>query len=149
MQVWVWNVSHMFASPVQSPWPAHALPTSLNVRQYGCASQVAQVYADAQSVLAVHDLVQVPAVLAPLVAQYEYVVSLHGAVTVSHASPSPATVTQTLLSFLVWPAAQAQPAVVATSSDAQRLHPPGTATALLSQAQALAASTKCIAGPHR
>jgi hypothetical protein len=118
MQVWVMNESQNAASPAQSAGPAQEAPRPSNVRQYGWDSHVAHVYAALQSSLLPHAFVQVPAVPPLLIAQNEYVVSVHGAVVALQGSPSPATATQTLSALLVCPAAHAHFPPEGTSSGA-------------------------------
>src|SRR5947207_15933391 len=112
------NESQNAASPVQSAGPAQDFPRPSTVRQYGWGSHVAHVYAVLQSSLLVHAFVQVPVVPPLLSAQYEYVVSVHGALVALHGSPSPATATHTLSALLVCPAAQPHFPPDATSSAA-------------------------------
>jgi hypothetical protein len=76
--LWLTKMSQKLASPVQSIDDMHEAPTPSKVRQYGCASHVAHVYAGSQSALLVQWLVQAPALPAPCTAQYEYVASAHG-----------------------------------------------------------------------
>lgn len=135
--------------PAQSAALAQLAPSPLNVRQYGCGSQVAHVYAEPQSASLVQVLVQVAALL-PAVegAQYEYIALAH--VAAAQLSPRPTTGSQTPTPFLVDPEAHPHAPATTTSSGAQGVHPsPLTLTiALLSQRHALSDASKVMAGPH-
>lgn len=135
--------------PAQSAVLAHVAPSPLNVRQYGCGSQVAHVYAEPQSASLVQVLVQVAAVL-PAVegAQYEYIALAH--VAAAQLSPRPTTRSQTPTSLLVEPEAHPHAPATTTSSRAQGVHPSPVALtiALLSQRHVSSVASNVIAGPH-